>query len=277
MRGPGETQLETDKRIIRKRISRLERELTEIHRRNETSLRNRESGFQVAIVGYTNAGKSTLLNRLTGAEELVEDKLFATLEGRTRRWKISPQRVVLLSDTVGFIRNLPHHLVASFRATLEETRYADLIFHVVDASSTEAEQQIQTVEEVLEDLECSGKPTWAILNKWDAIGADRIIEARHLRTRFRADVPVFEVSAHTGRGLGELAAALDQRIDQGNVRLKALLPHRRGDLIAYLREHGKVERQEYTDDGVEMMVDLSPARAAKFRGMFPEAEIVERL
>jgi GTPase len=271
MRGPGETQLETDKRIAKKRIGRLEKEIEEIHRRTEASLQSRSGDFQVAIVGYTNAGKSTLLNRLTGSNELVEDKLFATLEGRTRRWQIAANRHVLVSDTVGFIRNLPHHLVASFRATLEEIRYADLIFHVVDASNPEAEAQVATVDSVLRDLHCEGKPTWALLNKWDEVPAEGLIEARYLKSLFAAGVRTFEISARSGAGIDGLREAVDLHLDATSVRVQAIFPHRRGDLVAYIRENGKVLLQEYTNEGVRVEADLSPARAAKLRGMWPDA------
>jgi len=271
MRGPGETQLETDKRLIRQRIQRLERQLSAIHRRNEAALQNRWNGFVIAVVGYTNAGKSTLLNSLTGSSVLVENKLFATLEGRTRRWRIAPHRTVLLSDTVGFIHNLPHHLVASFRATLEEIRYASLLLHVVDSSAPNAQHQIDTVERVLGDLECGQKPIWLLLNKWDALAPDQMVEARHLRSRTHANVPVFEVSAATGEGLEEIARAVNENMDLENVRLLALIPHHRGDLIAYLRENGKVTRQEYLESGVQIETELSPARAAKFRTLCPES------
>ncbi len=271
MRGPGETQLETDKRIIRRRIERLERQLATIHRRNEAILRNRWNGFVIAIVGYTNAGKSTLLNRLTGSNVLVENKLFATLEGRTRRWTIAPHRTVLLSDTVGFIHNLPHDLVASFRATLEEIRYANLLLHVVDATSLNAQQQIETVEQVLDDLNCGEKPTWILLNKWDSLTPNQRIEARHLQLNFPSTIPVFEISAASGYGLEQIARAVNQNLDQANVHLLLLIPHHRGDLIAYLRENGKVKHQEYLDTGVRIAVDLSPVRAAKYRNLCPES------
>ncbi len=265
MRGPGETQLETDKRIIKRRIRRLERELEDIQKRNESSLLNRGNDFVISLVGYTNAGKSTLLNRLTGANQLVEDKLFATLDCRTRRWKIGRNRVVLLGDTVGFIRDLPHHLVASFQATLAEIRYADLLFHVVDANSPDAERQIETVKAVLKELDCESKPAWLIFNKWDALKPERRIEAQHLRDLFPESVPAFQVSAATGAGLDELASAVDTLLDLKNVRLEVLIPHHRGELVAFLRRHGKVTRQEYSADGVRMEVELSPARVAKFR------------
>ncbi|MEM7235997.1 MAG: GTPase, partial [Planctomycetota bacterium] len=161
------------------------RELKEIERRKENSLSRRRSEFVVALVGYTNAGKSTLLNRLTSSEELVEDKLFATLDTRVRRWLLNKTRYVLVTDTVGFIRDLPHHLVASFHATLAETREADLLLHVVDASSPDAPWQIRTVENVLEDLECGDKDRWLVLNKWDAVPDEKLIDAQNLKHEAR--------------------------------------------------------------------------------------------
>jgi len=270
MRGPGETQLETDKRLIRRRIQRLERELAEIEKRNEGVLENRGNDFVISLVGYTNAGKSTLLNRLTGSEEFVEDKLFATLDCRTRRWQIGPNRVVLVGDTVGFIRDLPHHLVASFHATLAEIRYADLLFHVVDASSPDAERQMATVEGVLRGLGCEKKPTWILFNKWDAVAAERVIESRHLKSRFPPQTPVFEVSAERGEGIDAIARAIDHLLDEKNIRLEAAVPHDRGDLAAFLCANGKVVEREYGDGGVRIVVEISPARAAKFRRLSEE-------
>ncbi len=265
MRGPGETQLETDKRLIRNRIQKLKRELDEIERRNEATILSRGRDFVISIVGYTNAGKSTLLNRLTGSNELVEDKLFATLEGRIRRWPVGETHEVLLSDTVGFIRNLPHHLVASFHATLAEVRHADLLFLTLDASSPEAERQLATVQEVLEELGCGKKPVWLILTKWDAVAPDRRVEARALRSRFPADVPVFEVSAARGSGLADLAKAVNRLLAEKNETIMTVVPHDRGDLVSYLRENGRVLSQDYVEAGVKMKVEMSPARAAKFR------------
>ncbi len=269
MRGPGETQLETDKRLIRNRIQKLQRELDEIERRNEALILSRGKDFVISIVGYTNAGKSTLLNHLTGSNELVEDKLFATLEGRIRRWPVGETHEVLLSDSVGFIRNLPHHLVASFHATLAEVRHADLLFLTLDASSPEAERQLATVLEVLEEIGCGDKPTWLLLNKWDAVPPDRRVEARALRTRLPGDVHTFEVSGMRGTGLADLAKAVNRLLAEKNETIEAVIPHDRGDLVSYLRENGRVLSQEYAVAGVKMKVELSPARAAKFRSLAP--------
>ncbi|MEC7777348.1 MAG: GTPase HflX, partial [Planctomycetota bacterium] len=180
MRGPGEKQLETDKRLIGRRIQKMVRDLKHIERRNQVAIENRSGEFVVALAGYTNAGKSTLLNTLTRSDELVEDKLFATLDTRVRRWILNERRHVLLTDTVGFIKDLPHHLVASFEATLTETRRADIILHVVDASSPQAEQHIRTVNKVLQSLKCGDKMTWMVLNKWDALTSEEIPEANNL-------------------------------------------------------------------------------------------------
>ena len=180
MRGPGEKQLETDKRLIGRRIQKMVRDLKHIERRNQVAIENRSEEFVVALAGYTNAGKSTLLNTLTRSKELVEDKLFATLDTRVRRWILNENRHVLLTDTVGFIKDLPHHLVASFEATLTETRRADIILHVVDASSPQAEQHIRTVNAVLQNLKCGDKMTWMVLNKWDALTSEEIPEANNL-------------------------------------------------------------------------------------------------
>src|SRR5437588_6330060 len=168
-RGPGETQLEEDRRLVGQRIRDLKRRLIEVQARKEREVKSRNEEHTVSLVGYTNAGKSTLMNVLTGASVHVEDKLFSTLDTRTRQWHLRDWRRVLLSDTVGFIRELPHHLIASFKATLEETRQARLLLHVVDASNPQAEEQIKAVNKVLADLGCGDKPTLLVLNKVDRI------------------------------------------------------------------------------------------------------------
>src|SRR5207253_9962762 len=157
MRGPGETQLEEDRRLVDQRIRDLKRRLTEVQARKEREVRSRNEEHTVSLVGYTNAGKSTLMNALTGADVYVEDKLFSTLDTRTRQWHLKDWGRVLLSDTVGFIRDLPHHLVASFKATLEETRQARLLLHVVDASNLAAEEQIKAVNQVLTEIGCADR------------------------------------------------------------------------------------------------------------------------
>src|SRR5256885_1237245 len=169
LRGPGETQLEEDRRLVDQRIRDLRGRLVEVQARKEREVSSRREEHTVSLVGYTNAGKSTLMNALTGAGVYVEDKLFSTLDTRTRQWHIKDWGRVLLSDTVGFIRDLPHHLVASFKATLEEARQASLLLHVVDASNPAAEEQIKAVESVLQEVGCGGKPTLLVLNKADKV------------------------------------------------------------------------------------------------------------
>jgi GTP-binding protein HflX len=270
MRGPGETQLETDKRLIQRRIRMLQAKLDDIERRRQVTLLKQPDEFVVALVGYTNAGKSTLLNRLTGSEELVEDKLFATLDTRTRRWRVDGKRHVLLKDTVGFIRQLPHHLVASFHATLAETQSADVLLHVVDASSSEAERHIAAVEGVLRRIDCDDKPTWLVLNKWDRVPADRRAEALRLETHARVGGPVFAVSAVDGSGLDAVRQAVVEQIEARQQRVSVLLPHGRGDLFAFCQRHGKVLAQELREDGIRLELELGPAGAAKLRSLYPE-------
>ncbi|MBI4606393.1 MAG: GTPase HflX [Planctomycetes bacterium] len=270
MRGPGETQLEEDKRIIERKIQKLARDLEAIEVRRESSFVHRRNEFVIALVGYTNAGKSTLLNRLTGSDELVEDKLFATLETRVRRWPLEVNRHVLLTDTVGFIRDLPHHLVASFHATLAETQQADLLFHVVDASSPEAIHQISTVRKVLGTLECAEKEAWVLFNKWDQVGPEILPEARNLEERLVPRERGFKISAQNGLGIPELQAAVVERIHGRDEEIEVLLPHHRGDLVAYLKQNGRVLESEYTAEGVRMRAALSPARLGKLRSLLPE-------
>ncbi|MHC4787929.1 MAG: GTPase HflX, partial [Planctomycetota bacterium] len=170
VRGPGEKQLEVDRRLVQRRIHDLKRELEAVQRRRHTAAQGRHERFSTAaLVGYTNAGKSSLLNGLTGAGVSVRDRLFETLDTRTRRWELPDGREVLLSDTVGFVRKFPHHLAASFHATLEEAREADLLLHVLDASRHESEQEIRAVNSVLEEIDCLEKPTLYLLNKWDLV------------------------------------------------------------------------------------------------------------
>jgi len=290
MRGPGETQLETDKRLIGRRIQKLVRQLKRIEKRKETGLAFREKEFVVALVGYTNAGKSTLLNALTGSGELVEDKLFATLDTRVRRWPVAPNRHVLLTDTVGFIRDLPHHLVASFHATLAETRRADLLFHVVDASSSDAPWQIETVDRVLEEIECDEKPTWLVLNKWDAVETERLIEAQSLRdvwasrrvheldggsgddgtTDARWRGSTYQTSARNRFGLDDLRVAITEFLQRGDAWLELDIPHSRGDVLAYLRENARLEETDYRPEAVHVRFGISPARQARLKHLFPE-------
>ncbi|MCB7128488.1 MAG: GTPase HflX [Candidatus Brocadiales bacterium] len=234
-RGPGEKQLETDRRIVSKKIHELKKKLKEIegHRRQEVA--SRKECFKVSLVGYTNAGKSTLMNALTEAAVPVEDKLFSTLDTKTRLLRLGHGREALLSDTIGFIKKLPHHLVASFHATLEEVRQADLLLHVVDVSSPSVLEQVAAADEALRELESEKKPTILVLNKTDIISDDTIT------TLFRAKYPhAISVSALTGWGLDELRGKIVEFIDEKCVDLKLTCGTADGRLSAYLYEKGCV-------------------------------------
>ena len=235
MRGPGEKQLEVDRRLVEKRIHDLRQEVEQIHGRKERQVAARQDHMTVSLVGYTNAGKSTLLNTLTGADELAADKLFATLDTRTRRWRLHGWGPVLLSDTVGFIRDLPHRLIASFKATLEETRSADLLLHVADASSPLVEAQIAAVSGVLEDLGVENKDTLLILNKIDAV-ADRVTLDRLLARHPHA----VAVSARSGQGISELVRAASDCLGRSFRDIDVEISPSNGRLLAWLGAHGEV-------------------------------------
>ena len=230
-RGPGETQLETDKRLIKERIKVLKDELEEIEGRKQREVKTRADQFTIGLVGYTNAGKSTLLNKLTGAQEFVADMLFATLDTRTRQWRLSDGRTVLLSDTVGFLQRLPHHLVASFHATLEETLHSDLLLHVVDGSHPDAPAQMEAVENVLGALKQDLSGAILVFNKIDCV-PDRLA-LQYLRGARKQEA--VQVSAHTGEGLAELERLVMKRIDARSVLLDVLLPMSEGRFESQLR------------------------------------------
>ena len=245
MRGPGEKQLEVDRRLVEKRIHDLKQELGEIHARRERQVAARHDRMTVSLVGYTNAGKSTLLNALTGADELAADKLFATLDTRTRRWRLPGWGPVLLSDTVGFIRDLPHRLIASFKATLEETRQADLLLHVADASSPLVDAQIAAVRTVLEELGVEDKDTLLVLNKIDAL-PDRMD-----RERLLARYPhAIAISARTGTGMPLLARAASDCLGRGFRDVDVRTDPGNGRLLAWLGRHGEVLSRHFSDDSV---------------------------
>jgi GTP-binding protein HflX len=245
MRGPGEKQLEVDRRLVEKRIHDLKQDLAEVHARRERQVAARHEHMTVSLVGYTNAGKSTLLNALTGADELAEDKLFATLDTRTRRWRLPGWGPVLLSDTVGFIRDLPHRLIASFKATLEETRQADLLLHVADASSPLVDAQIAAVREVLEELAVQEKDTLLVLNKIDAV------RDRSDRERLLARHPhAIAISARTGEGLAALARAASDCLGRGFRDVDVQTHPGNGRLLAWLGRHGEVLSRHFADDRV---------------------------
>ena len=249
-RGPGEKQLETDRRLIDKRVTDLRRKLASVEKRRERTVSNRQEQTTVSLVGYTNAGKSTLMRRLTGADVLVADKLFATLDTRTRRWTLPNWGEVLLSDTVGFVRNLPHHLVASFRSTLEEARQADLLLHVVDASHPQAESQIATVYKVLEEIGVDCTNVLLVLNKVDK--AERsLIDV--LRVRYQNTVTI---SAVEGSGIDKLEEEVASRLGQGYVDAVVETAIDNGRLFAWLAEHGEITDRQYEDSIVRLTCRL---------------------
>jgi GTP-binding protein HflX len=242
MRGPGEKQLEVDRRLVEKKIHDLQTELHAIERRKERQVAARHDRMTVSLVGYTNAGKSTLLNVLTGADVLAEDKLFATLDTRTRRWQLPGWGPVLLSDTVGFIRDLPHHLIASFKATLEEARQANLLLHVADASNPAAFEQIATVYGVLEELGIEAKDTLLVLNKVDALEDRSSLE--NLLDRYPNAIPI---SARARRGLSELGQAVSDALSRSFLDVDVETGVGNGRLLAYLSAHGEVLSKNFTD------------------------------
>jgi GTPase len=258
-RGPGETKIETDRRRIRTKMARLRREIAGMKTARETKRaeRRRNQVPSVAIAGYTNAGKSSLLNRLTGAGVLVEDALFATLDPTVRRAETPAGRTFTLTDTVGFVRHLPHQLVEAFRSTLEEVSGADLIVHVVDASDPDPESQLATVREVIADIGAQQVPEIVVINKADI--ADPLVVARLQRREPHSVV----VSARTGRGIDELIAMIECDLPSPGVEIEAVVPYSRGDLVARAHAVGEVLDKELTDDGTRLRARVTPALAAE--------------
>ena len=252
-RGPGEKKLEVDRRLIASRISQLKRELEEVKRHREVNrvARQRNHVPVAAIVGYTNAGKSTLLNALTGAGILAEDKLFATLDPTTRMLELPGSQKLLLTDTVGFIRKLPHHLIDAFRSTLEEAKYADFIIHVVDASNPQAAKQMHIVYETLHQLEVTDKKILTLFNKQDAI-TDR----EPLRDG-RADITL-RVAAARGDGLEELKDCLARILRENKRYLETVLPYDKGGLLQQIRETGELIAEEYLPEGIRIEAYVPP-------------------
>jgi GTP-binding protein HflX len=256
-RGPGETQLETDRRRVLGRISTLERLIENMSTSRETRRKaRRKSGMStIALVGYTNAGKSSILNRLTGADVLVEDQLFSTLDATTRRLELPSRRVTLVSDTVGFVRDLPHQLIEAFRSTLEEAIENDLLVHVVDAAADTAEDQIAAVRATLADIGAADLPEVMVLNKAD-------IASPVTLDRLRALYPdAITVSAATGEGTTTLTTVLDDRLAPNLVDLEALIPYDHGELIAAAHQDGEVLAEAHEEAGVRIKARI-PAEIA---------------
>ena len=243
-RGPGEKKLETDRRLIRTRISALKQELTQVEKHRELIRSSRARGNMktAAIVGYTNAGKSTLLNKLTGSDVLSEDKLFATLDPTTRLLNLKDGQQILLTDTVGFIHKLPHHLVEAFKSTLEEAKYADYIIHVVDSSNPQAEMQMHVVYETLRELGVMGKKIITLFNKQDAPGAFVLRD-------FKSDYTL-KISAKTGQGLDDLNNLLEKLLAEEQIYVERLFPYQEAGKIQLIREYGQLISEEYTEAGI---------------------------
>lgn len=269
MRGPGEKQLEVDRRLAEKRIHDLRMELSKVERRKAREVASRDDTFCVSLIGYTNAGKSTLMNFLTGAGVEAADKLFATLDTRTRKCMLPGWGPVLLSDTVGFIRDLPHHLIASFRATLEEARQADLLLHVADASNPAVLQQISSVYKVLKDLGIDEKDTLLILNKADCEGADERIQ--QVRERYPNAV---SISARSGLGMGGLTMAVSEALTASFVEIELHLPLEDGKTIAWLASHAEVLAKQYNDDGAVIHCRMPAGAAGKLAGQGFEMRVL---
>ena len=247
LRGPGETQLEEDRRLVATKIRDLKERLQHVQTRKQREVESRYEEHTVSLVGYTNAGKSTLMNKLTGASVYVEDKLFSTLDTRTRQWRLSDWGRVLLSDTVGFIRDLPHHLVASFKATLEEARQARLLLHVVDASNPQAEEHIVAVKKVLKELDCDSRPTLLVLNQIDRLQDPsylQVLQAHHPRA--------VAVSAKSGAGLDSLADAVIEMLSADFAHVSIDVDAGNGRVLAYLAAHAEIYRQEFHDNRIKM-------------------------
>lgn len=259
-RGEGETQLEADQRMVRKRIQRLRAQLAVVRRQRDTQGKRRRSVPVPtgAIVGYTNAGKSSLLNALTEAHVLVEDKLFATLDPTSRRMTLPNGQNLVLTDTVGFVRNLPHRLVEAFKATLEEAVVSDFLLHVLDIRSDELDEHRETTESVLKELEALDKPTVLVFNKVDRVTDPSVVnywKGRYPEAHF--------VSARTGKGLEALKEKMIELIQTGIRPMKLLIPHDRYDLVHFLHEIGAVDKETYRDEGVLIRGNIPEKQVAR--------------
>ena len=247
-RGPGEKKLEMDRRLIHERISQLKAELKKVENHRDLIRKSRDENlaFNVAIVGYTNAGKSTLLNKLTDANILAEDKLFATLDPTTRKLKLGSGQEILVTDTVGFIRKLPHHLIEAFKSTLEEAKYANLLIHMVDASNEEASSQMLVVYDTLKSLNVVDKDIITVFNKTDLME-----ENMELPRDFHAD-KVLKMSAKTGEGIEDLKKTIEDILQKQRVYLEHVFPYKDAGKIAIVRKFGEILSEEYIDEGISI-------------------------
>ncbi|MFJ5933843.1 GTPase HflX [Streptomyces sp. NPDC093071] len=266
-RGPGETKIETDRRRIREKMAKMRREIAEMKTGRDVKRqeRRRNNVPSVAIAGYTNAGKSSLLNRLTGAGVLVENALFATLDPTVRRAETPTGRVYTLADTVGFVRHLPHHLVEAFRSTMEEVGDSDLILHVVDGSHPAPEEQLAAVREVFRDVGAVNVPEIVVINKADA--ADPLVLQRLLRVEKHS----IAVSARSGQGIEELLALIDAELPRPKVEIEALVPYTQGGLVSRVHAEGELESEEHTPEGTLLKARVHEELAALLAPFMPAA------
>ncbi|MBS1258413.1 MAG: GTPase HflX [Candidatus Scalindua arabica] len=257
-RGPGEKQLEVDKRLVSKRVLTLKKRLEQIEKRRKHQAKSRKEHTTVSLVGYTNAGKSTLMNRLTNAGVFVEDKLFATLDTKTSLCELGNGKKVILSDTVGFIRKLPHHLITSFEATLEEVRWADFLLHVVDTSSPDVIEQVAAVNNVLKELECEKKPIIMVLNKADVLKDSSII------TFFRSKYDnIVTISALTGQDIEKLKQEMVKFADMGSTEIKLECGVSNGRLLAYIYENSRVLNRTFKNSSVHFHIVIEEKNLSK--------------
>ena len=262
VRGPGETQLEIDRRLIRRQVNILSAKLKKIGKQMATNRKSRADIFKVALVGYTNAGKSTLMRALSGSDVLVEDQLFATLDSTTRAVDLDHRHKILLTDTVGFIKRLPHHLFASFRATLEEALEADLLLHVVDLSFPNYQSQIYTVENVLLDLGLEDRPTLTVYNKIDQVAPGE--EARTIQA-YAEHEDAIVVSAFKNIGLDALREKIMSYSDNDDITLELQVPQAEGRLLANLHQQGQVLEESYVDNDVCLRIRLEKSWANRWQ------------
>lgn len=262
-KGPGEKQIETDRRLVKARIQRLQSKLKDIAKQKEIERKQRESFFKFALVGYTNAGKSTLMRLLTNSEVLVENKLFATLDTTTRAFRLPNEKIVLLSDTVGFIRKLPAHLVASFRSTLSEVRYANALIHIADASHRFMNEQIAVVNETLESLNLQHKPLILVLNKIDLLEDKEYI--RYLQREYPEAILI---SAERGININALLDKMQKVIENESNFVKVFLPYEKFDMVPLIYQFSNVVKREEKTEGVEFYARLLKNREAFFHNIF---------
>jgi len=269
-RGPGETQLEVDRRRLVRRVHKLEADLRKVqaHRETQSKQRSRTRNRAIALVGYTNAGKSSLLNRLTEADVLVEDRLFATLDATTRRLALPGGETVFATDTVGFVRKLPHQLVTAFKTTLDVVRDADLLVHVVDGSGPDPEGSMAAVREVLDEIGAGDVPELLVFNKADRLDVNRTSGAHRLVERFEGSVAV---SAHSGENLDHLLAVIGDRVRSMTELAELMIPWDRGDVLAQVHREGQVLSESAEEQGMRLRARLEPASLGALREYLTEA------